>query len=315
MRRFLVAISTCLAVLALPTVASARPTFGVYTPGVPFSNSLAPINDLQRALGRRIGVVSWFQNWGGDEWIQTVHPAMIHATTRTGRRPMITWEPWRGGQGAWQPEFQLGRIAAGAFDDYIARWARSLARVRRTVYLRPMHEMNGNWYPWGGTVNNNSPQLYKAAWRRMHDIFRSHGARNVRWVWCPISEDWPMTKANRMERYYPGHRYVDVLAVDGYNWGAERPSFGGWRSFAKTFLRPYRRLTRLGPQPIWIAETGSTSTGGNKARWVRQMFRQSGRMKRLKAIVWMDTVADGIDWRLLSPSSTARAFRQAGRRR
>jgi hypothetical protein len=305
--RIAVAIVACLAALAMPAAAAAQPSFGVHTPGVPFANDVGGIDGLQTALGRRISVVSWFQNWGGG-WISSVHPRMIDATTRSGRRPLITWEPWRGGEGAWQPDFRLARIAGGAYDGYIARWARALRRERGVVYLRPMHEMNGNWYPWGGTVNGNSPRLFRAAWRRIHRIFLREGARNVRWVWCPINEDWPLVAGNRMERYYPGRRYVDVLAVDGYNWGTGRPSFGGWRSFRATFSGAYRRLSRLGPQPIWIAETGSTSDGGSKAAWARDMFREAARMPRLRTIVWMDTVADGEDWRLLSPASTAGAF-------
>ena len=78
-----------------------------------------------------------------------------------------------------------------------------------------MHEMNGNWYPWAGTVNGNSPKLFRAAWRRMHRIFAKQRARNVRWVFSPIVENVPRTRANRFQRYYPGRRYVDVLALDG----------------------------------------------------------------------------------------------------
>ena len=119
-----------------------------------------------------------------------------------------------------------------------------------------------------------------------------------------------MTRANRFERYYPGRRYVDVLALDGYNWGATKPRFGGWRSFGKVFTRPYRRLSRLGRQPIWIAEVGSAPEGGDKAAWVRNMFRRARRMGRLRAIVWMDTFEpDEGDWRIRSPANVAAAFR------
>jgi len=113
-----------------------------------------------------------------------------------------------------------------------------------------MHEFNGDWYPWGGTVNGNSPALFVEAWRRMVDIFHRHGADNVRFVWSPNNIDVPAS--NRLESYYPGEAYVDVLAVDGYNWGAGTPAYGGWKSFSEVFMPAYDRLRALGPQPIWL---------------------------------------------------------------
>jgi len=309
MRRLLAIISLLVAMLAVPASASARSALGIHTPGEPFAGTTHKIDGLERSLGRTISIVSWFQSWGYDRWSANVQARQFGAVRRSHRRPLLTWEPWRAGDGPWQPNFSLARIAGGAFDGYIASWARGLRKVRGRVYLRPMHEMNGNWYPWGGTVNNNSPALFKAAWRRMVTIFRRERARNVRFVWSPVTEDWPRTRENRFERYYPGRRYVHVLGVDGYNWGAGRPEFGGWRTFRKTFSRPYKRLKRLGPQPIWIPEVGSSAIGGDKARWIRGMFRSAKRMKRLRAITWMDTVFDGQDWGVNYPAGTASAFR------
>ena len=311
LRSTLVAIALTFGLLLLPTVASARPlSFGVHTPDDPLHGNTYEVDALERDIGRRIEVVSWFQSWGGEPWIKRAHPHVFRAVTRGGRAPLITWEPWRPGGGTWQPEYSLRRIAGGAFDRYIAGWARALRELRSTIYLRPMHEMNGNWYPWCGSVNGNSPKRFRRAWRRMHRIFRRHGARNVRWVFSPVTDDWPMTRANRFERYYPGRRYVDVLALDGYNWGVTKPEFGGWRSFGKTFRRPYRRLSRLGRQPIWIAEVGSGTEGGDKATWVRDMFRTAQGMRRLRALVWMDTIdREEGDWRIRSSADVAAAFR------
>jgi beta-mannanase len=176
-----------------------------------------------------------------------------------------------------------------------------------------MHEMNGNWYPWGGSVNANSAAAYVRAWRRLHGIFRDVGARNVRWVWSPYAEDVPATADNVFERYYPGRAYVDVLALDGYNWGSVMPQHGGWRSFDEIFGRAYRRLARLGPQPIWIAETASAPEGGDKAGWIRKMFASQHRYPRLRAIVWFNVDKER-DWRATSPASAAKAFAVRSRR-
>jgi hypothetical protein len=313
-RRAFATFALLLAMLVAPCVAGAAPiTFGMHTPGDPFGGNVDRINSLESDLGRHIGVVSWFQNWGGQPWVTSVQPKVFQAVLGSRRLPLVTWEPWQPLGGIVQPAYSLRRIASGAFDGYITSWARALRALRAPVYLRPMHEMNGNWYPWGGTVNGNSPGMFRAAWRRMHRIFDQNGARNVRWVFSPINEDWPITPQNRMERYYPGRPYVDILALDGYNWGARHPDFGGWRSFRKTFKSGYRRITRLGPQQVWLAEVGSAAEGGDKAAWIRDMWRQAPKLRRLRALVWMDTVDpyEG-DWRARSPAGTAAAFRAFG---
>ena len=64
----------------------------------------------------------------------------------------------------------------------------------------------------------------------------------------------------------PAREYVDVLSLDGYNWGSKHPEYGGWQSFEQIFGDAYKRLTKLGPQPIWIAEVGSAPAGRRQGR-------------------------------------------------
>ena len=109
-----------------------------------------------------------------------------------------------------------------------------------------MHEMNGTWYPWGAKVGDNSPGLYKQAWKRMHRIFADHGATNVKWVWSPLNSD---VAGSPMEDWFPGDEYVDVMAPDGYNWGSKHEDFGGWMTFEEVFADSYKRLSKLGSDP------------------------------------------------------------------
>ncbi len=169
-----------------------------------------------------------------------------------------------------------------------------------------MHEMNGNWYPWGATIGDNTPELYIQAWRRMVSIFRDHGATNVKFVWCPVPWSVPDTPDTQLEDYYPGTGFVDILSLDGYNWGSEHPDWGGWQSFESVFGEAYKRLTRLGPQPVWIAEVGSAPQGGDKAAWVRDMWKTARTMPRLEAIVWFDQDKEE-DWRVLPVAAAFKA--------
>lgn len=277
--------------------------FGIYAPRSP-EQGIATTEGLEQRLGHRVSIVNWYQHWGG--WAPEFNATWVDNVVRSGRIPLLTWEPWAPA-GTDQPEYALERIAGGAFDGYVRGWARAVAAYGETIYLRPMHEMNGDWYPWGGTVNDNSPARYVAAWKRIWKIFAREGATNVRWVWSPNHADVPATPGNAFERYYPGERYVDVLALDGYNWGSEFPQYGGWRSFDTVFGCAYRRIGELGPQPIWIAETASAPEGGDKAAWVQDMFAAAKRYPRLQAVVWFHADKER-DWRATSSRRVARAF-------
>src|SRR6185312_5048197 len=65
--------------------------------------------------------------------------------------------------------------------------------------------------------------------------------------------------------YYPGSDVVDVLALDGYNWG----SLDVWQTYSQVFGPSYDVLAGLdATKPVMIAETASTESGGNKAAWI-----------------------------------------------
>lgn len=278
-----------------------RLLFGAYVPPSPESGMTA-FRNLEKAIGRQLDAVSFFQAWG-DGSHSVFHEAWVSAAAAGGRRVLLTWEPWSSGGSADQPTYRLRRIVDGRFDRYITSWAKGLKAYGGRVFLRPMHEMNGNWYPWSGVTNGNTPRLYRLAWRHVHDIFARVGAKNVRWVWSPYVQDVPST--NRFESYYPGDAYVDVLGLDGYNWGACVPAYGGWRSFDNLFRNAYDRIARVASKPVWVAETASAPDGGDKPRWVKNMFGSIvDHYPRVRVVIWFHTNKE-CDWRLTSPARTA----------
>ncbi|MEA2125218.1 MAG: hypothetical protein QOI80_2000, partial [Solirubrobacteraceae bacterium] len=224
--------------------ATEDPKFGVFTDDSPYGGNVDSIDALQSKLGRHIDIVNWYQQWADGGWTKDFHAEVLGAVTGSGRTPLLTWEPWDPAAGADQPQFRLRKIADGDFDAYMGQWADALRDAGTDVYLRPMHEMNGNWYPWGATIGDNTPDLYIKAWRHMHDVFAAHGADNVKFVWCPVPFSVPAKPGNELEDYYPGTRYVDILSLDGYNWGSDHPDWGGWQSFESVFGAAYKRLTK-----------------------------------------------------------------------
>jgi hypothetical protein len=293
--------------MALAALAAVRKApsmrLGGFFPPAP-QDGIAPVLRAEKILGRRIDPVMWFRSWDTPAGPGRFRPE--HLDGLDDRDVVITWEPWRPGGGAVQPEYAPAAIAAGRHDPYIREWARAVRDAGRLIYLRPMHEMNGRWYPWGSPDGERRPADYLAAWRRIRSLFTEQAALNVRWIWSPNGADVPA--GNRMEDYYPGPDQVDVLGCSAYNWGTTRP-WSQWTSFRDLMRVPYQRLARLGPQPIWLCETGCTPHGGDKPAWVRGMLASAQAFPRLDAVLWFNTDKE-TDWRATEPPEVAAAFRK-----
>ncbi|MGQ1908437.1 glycosyl hydrolase [Marinifilum sp. RC60d5] len=75
------------------------------------------------------------------------------------------------------------------------------------VVFRLFHEMDGNWFWWGTSTKNHSPELYKEFYQLAADYIK--GKTNlVLFAWSP--------NAQVNESYYPGDAYVDVVGFDLY---------------------------------------------------------------------------------------------------
>ena len=291
---------------------------GAYAPPAPWV-SMAAVTELEKSIGRRLDIVHIYTAWG-ETWsaFNSDTVRQLDSAASGGRRALVTWEPWTLGQGVDQDDFALARIAAGSFDAYIRTWAKGLRSFPGVVYLRPMHEMNGDWYPWCIGVNGNSPQDYIRAWRHMWGIFEEEQVTNVRWIWCPYAVD--SSASNMLELAYPGDQYVDLLGLDVYNWGTGVRHGGDadgpdrWETVNECLGPAYRRISRFAPQPIWLAEVGCAEDGGDKVQWLKDLL-YSPDYDRISALVFFDAAKER-DWRVdSSPASrTAVADCLAGTR-
>jgi endoglucanase len=245
------------------------------------------VEALETDLGKRLDIVQWFRSFD-DAWLGYL------LVNKDGRIPLITWQPH---------DQTLQSVIDGDHDNYLRSWALGAKEFGKPIYIRLMPEMNGYWIPWYDT-----PERFVATWKHIVDIFKEEGASNVKWVWSVNCVDEPPTPENRFENYYPGSDYVDVLAIDGFNWGTSR-SYHIWRSFEDTFRKPYDRIIQLGKQDVWITETASTEQGGDKAQWVKDMFAAQN-FERIKAIVWFNERKE-TDWRVQSSEASLEAFQEA----
>jgi hypothetical protein len=251
-------------------------------------------NSFEALTGRRQDIVNSFRKWGAPSGDILNPNTMIslHQASGAGRVPMVTWEPVlsNGTQGP----YTLASIAAGEHDEYLRDWAYAVREHDGPIYLRLMHEMNGNWYPWAG-----DPVGFVKAWRHVVEVFAQVGAANAFWVWCVNTSDQP--KGNALEKYWPGSDYVDVIGIDGYN------CYGGWRPFGRIIGPAYARVAALDDKlPIWICETATDeartwiagAAGQTKAEWIRDLFATEG-LDRVRALCWFDEERPAsYDWRI-----------------
>jgi hypothetical protein len=293
--------------LAGPVQPPAAGTYwGAFLPGAQADQSA--VSGFASQVGRQPAVVSTYQQWYGEP----AFPAdMARWLVGRGSVPLVVWEPWRPGlpqpQAVAQPQYRLANIAGGAFDAYVRQYALQARAYAGPVFLEPFHEMNGNWYPWGGTVNGNTTADYVAAWRHVHDIFLAEGATNVTWVWTINRDTVPAAPGNEPASYWPGPAYVDWVGLDAYNWGtAEHKQ---WLTVGQTFGARLAELRTYG-KPIMIAETACAEQGGDKAAWTADLFAAlTGPYSGVVgAALWFDERYRVFDWRVSSSPSAEAAF-------
>jgi hypothetical protein len=298
----LLAAYTALALLPAPAAAATLPArwVGFYVPGAPLS--ITPLATLEPLAGTHAAVSNYFQNTTQGFTATQASNAVSHGTI-----PLITLEFWNPANGVAQPSFSLKSISGGAFDSYLHQYARDAKAFGSEVWLRPLHEMNGNWYPWGGTVNGNTPADFAPAWRHIHDIFVAEGATNVKFVWSPNADSAPGGAGNAISAYWPGDAYVDYLALDGYNFGTGAGST--WRTFAQVFGSGYAAVTALSSKPLFLAETATSPVGGDKPAWIADMFASiPTRYPRIVGVVWFNAMKEA-DWRIECSPSCSASFR------
>lgn len=284
-----------------PPMSSDPLRFGVSTPGGPLA--AGELDAVATLVNENPSIVMSYKDFS-----QAAPIADLNAVDARGATSLITWEPWLwSGNGANQPSYALDRITAGDFDAYIQQWGTALRNWGKPVMLRFAHEMNGNWYPWAEAANGNGAGDYVAAWRHVHDVVAATGATNVQWVWSPNIPYWGSTP---LAGLYPGAGYVDVVGLDGYNWGTA-VSWSSWTSPSALFGEGLAVLRGLAPgKPIIISETASAEAGGSKANWNTALVSYLAAQPDVTGLVWFHHNKE-VDWRINSSTSSANALAAA----
>jgi hypothetical protein len=183
-----------------------------------------------------------------------------------------------------QPRHMSGRpldwVRRGDFDDFFRRWAQDAREFGGPVIFRFAFEMNGDWFPWG-----RQPEAFKEAWVRIRSIFREQGASEVRWLFSPNVLYGDMT-ASDITAYYPGDAWVDLVGLDGYNFGDDYDRWHRWQSFQEVFGRSVDVLSTLG-KPVLLSEVGCADDD-RKAEWMTDFLEQVGRDPRILGFIYFN---------------------------
>jgi hypothetical protein len=182
---------------------------------------------------------------------------------------------------------KLADIANGTLDtdlkaasDQMSLWHQAHPNIQMIV--RPFHEMNGSWYPWGfeGGHNGNSVSQFVPAWKHVRRVMRDEFPE-LAFMWCPnilfySDDDYSL--------YYPGNDQAEYLGLDGYNHSSSQ---GTWTTIQNVFqksLIAIRSIPGIDPnKPLVIAETGTTepdansaAAGHSKAEWFSNSYGNMG---------------------------------------
>ncbi len=254
---------------------------------------------FESTVGKPVNIQATFVHWGNENQFPSELAAPLKAS---GKTLLIFWEAMDyNADEVNQPNFSYDKILAGNYDTYIKNFAAQAKAYGGQVIVIPFEEANGNWYPWAGSVNGNTPAKHVAAYRRVHDLFA--GVSNVKFGWSMNNDSVPDTTANKLENYYPGDAYVDYVGVNGFNFN------NPWQTWDQVFGPALTRLAQYN-KPTYIFSMAS-APGTQKAAWITTGISSSlKKYPKVAGWVWFNENKER-DWRVNSDAASLTAFKAA----
>jgi len=179
--------------------------------------------------------------------------------------------------------------------DVVAGYLRQLRDAHVPVLFRAYHEMNGNWFWWGGRPGKDgSAQLYRMIYDRFVNV---HHLDNLVWVW---NVNAPSINAGAIDDYYPGPQFADIVTMDIYS------------EFKQSY---YTGMLELAAgKPIALAEVGAMPTPElleRQPRWTyfmtwSEFIRSANSLAQANSLYHSPRVLNRDDPRLAGPMEAIR---------
>ena len=132
--------------------------------------------------------------------------------------------------------------------DKAAKALKKLSDKNIPVLWRPFHELDGDWFWWG----KGGSESFRKLWQIMYDRYTNHWKlNNLIWV---LGYSHKMIK---MEDWYPGDEYCDIIGADTYD-----------IAIGTTLYRKVSGITKA-PKPLCLHECGQNPAVSDfkKAPW------------------------------------------------
>ncbi len=282
------------------TVAPYTVSWGAFAGDTPSDDA-----NFEALVGQQMDMVAVFVGWGNNGAFPSNFEQAVAGEHKT---LVIFWEPSDGSGNLTEPNYNYASISGGTWDHYLQSFAAAAKAYNGPIILVPFEEMNGNWDPWDGTVNGNSPSSFIAAWQHVYNIFEAAGVAgssptaNVKFAWDVNNVSEPDTASNSIAVYYPGSAYVDYVGVDGFNFGDP------WQSFADVFAPAIGQL-QIYDKPIYIFSMASAE-GPQKAAWITDALTTSMQEYPIAGWIWFNQNKEQ-DWLVNSDPAALAAFQAA----
>ena len=182
-------------------------------------------------------------------------------------------------------EVILYEILNGKYDDYLNRYAKGIQEFGHPVLFRLNNEMNGDWVTYSSYHASKDTDLYIEVWKYVYEVFEQNGVDNALWVWNPNHHSKPEFKWNHTLMYYPGDEYVDIIGLTAYNTGTYHEG-ETWTDFKTLYDEIYYPYEKWFEHPFMIGEFASSSVGGDKVQWMKDMFNTMDDYEKVKVAIW-----------------------------
>ncbi|MEI7470069.1 MAG: glycosyl hydrolase, partial [Chloroflexota bacterium] len=248
---------------------------------------------LAAATAHKPSLTLWFQ-----DFTEKLNVKQIKASSKNGQLPIVSWEPQKL-KDKIPDNYPLNDIASGKFDKYLISSAKLAKWARVPFVIRFAHEMNGYWYPWGQpkpgdprslATRTNTPTQYINAYRHVHDIFQSVGAKNVIWMWSPNLID--ATPTISLKSLYPGDSYVDVMGLSGY---LRDPG----QTYNTRFPKTLQQLSEINStKPIIVAEM-AVAKKLDRTLLIKELMRSLAHCPQIQGLLWLNKTTATHDFNIL----------------
>jgi hypothetical protein len=143
----------------------------------------------------------------------------------------------------WESNYSAAQITAGKADNFLKNWNTQMGAYKQPVYFVVLDEMNlTGEYPYAG-----NPGAFKTAYQHVAGLFSSR--TNVKLAYDP-NVSFSGNPTSNFVAYYPGDNFVDVVGLDGFDFGGQ--------TFSQVFSSSLVAMKSDFPtKPLWILSTGS----------------------------------------------------------